>query len=254
VDLSEEQRIDFDRALEAARLIDLEVDPERRRVTLTLDVLALPLGDEPTSSELPVAITLHPVGRIAASLMIDDWRDPELVPFEIDQLPERAASFGGLDIIGWGGRFGDFLDIREDDTAAFAGWKDQLSLDWRAGPAGVSHTLEISQEEIDRRHLHIRFWFDEIAIAGPDGDEIPFDEFTAAGARWWEGLWAGDPRTKGHGIYVFPPAPPREPTARRRRRPPPRAGVPMPAKVAPVSTWARLRTRVRALRRMLGGA
>ena len=51
----------------------------------------------------------------------------------------------------------------------------------------------------------MRLWWDEITVTGPEGDEIPFDEFTAAGVRWWDGLHAGDPRTEGHGIYVLAP-------------------------------------------------
>ena len=48
--------------------------------------------------------------------------------------------------------------------------------------------------------LNERVWSDELRIFGPDRREVAFDDFTAAGVRWWDGLYGHDPRTEGHGI------------------------------------------------------
>lgn len=32
---------------------------------------------------------------------------------------------------------------------------------------------------------------------------IALRDFIAAGVRWWDGLYAGDHRTSGHGIFPF---------------------------------------------------
>jgi hypothetical protein len=34
----------------------------------------------------------------------------------------------------------------------------------------------------------------------PEHEEIALDDFAAGGVRWWDGLYANDPRTAGHGI------------------------------------------------------
>jgi hypothetical protein len=52
----------------------------------------------------------------------------------------------------------------------------------------------------------MRFWFDELRIFGPDRREVAFDDFTAAGVRWWDGMYGHDPRTEGHGIVPGAPS------------------------------------------------
>jgi hypothetical protein len=102
----------------------------------------------------------------------------------------------------------------------------------------------------------MRLWWDEITVTGPEGDEIPFDEFTAAGRRWWDGLYAGDPRTADGGISLLAPPGTRRgpravagggltPEAGGRRRPPPKRPAPPPAPPARrtgaiADLWARL--------------
>ena len=51
------------------------------------------------------------------------------------------------------------------------------------------------------RHLDLRIWFRELHIHRSTGEEIPLQEFIDGGVRWWDGLYAGDPRTSGNGIY-----------------------------------------------------
>jgi hypothetical protein len=106
-------------------------------------------------------------------------------------------SFKGLPVYGW-----EFLDRPEADN--FVNWSDRLSLDWRSEPNGVSHTLDLFQDG-GSRHLDLRIWFDELRILTPERQEVAFDDFTAAGIRWWDGLHAGDQRTAGYGIYPGKP-------------------------------------------------
>lgn len=65
--------------------------------------------------------------------------------------------------------------------------------------SGLSHALDLFQEGYDR-HLDLRIWFDELRMFTPEHEEIAFDDFAAGGVRWWDGLYANDPRTAGHGI------------------------------------------------------
>jgi hypothetical protein len=50
------------------------------------------------------------------------------------------------------------------------------------------------------RHLDVRVWFSTLRITHRSGDEVPLQEFIDGGVCWWDGLYAGDPRTGGKGI------------------------------------------------------
>jgi hypothetical protein len=130
-----------------------------------------------------------------------NWDDAaaRVEEFALDRLDAVVASFEQQSLDG-----SEFIDVPE--TASFARWSDRLSLDWRSEPGGSSHTLDLFQEVGGSRHLDLRIWFDELQIFDPEGGVIAFDDFTAAGVRWWDGFHAGDPRTDGEGIYrIVPP-------------------------------------------------
>jgi hypothetical protein len=194
MDLSEEQRHDLNVALNEATLIGAEVNPENRVASLTLAVLTLPPDDGPPPEDERVQLVLGPVGRLAGSLRNGRWDDAgaAVEEFALDQLLEVVMSFKGLAVYGW-----EFVDRPERDN--FASWSNRLSLDWRSEPDGVSHTLDLFQDANDR-HLDLRIWFDEARVFTPEHEEIALDDFAAGGVRWWDGLYANDPRTAGHGI------------------------------------------------------
>lgn len=197
MELSPDQLREFGVALNEATLIAVEVKPELHAAAVTLGVLALPSDDGPEPADTRRVLLLGSVGRIAASLRNGRWDDADapVETFALDGLRDVVTGFAQQTIHGW-----SFLDVPADET--FDRWSDRLSLDWRAEPAGLTHTLDLFQGSAEgpARHLELRIWFDELRIFEPDGTELPFDEFTAAGVRWWDALKAGDPRTAGHGI------------------------------------------------------
>lgn len=186
-------------ALNEATLVGVEVSAKERGAALTFAVLALPSGDGPPPDDPRVRLILQPVGRIAASLRHGRWDDPTagIESFELERLEEVVASFEQQPMYGW-----RFLDVPDKDD--FAMWASRLSLDWRSEPGGTAHTLDLFQEWGGTRHLDLRFWFDDLRIFDRDRREVPLDEFTSAGVRWWDGLYANDPRTAGHGIVPAP--------------------------------------------------
>jgi hypothetical protein len=103
-----------------------------------------------------------------------------------------VQSFKGLPIYGW-----EFIDTHKKELEE---WGDRLSLDWTSGSDGVSHSITVFQDPEDRI-LDLCVWFDDLVIRNPAGSTIPLDTFVAAGKRWWDALYAGDERTKGHGIF-----------------------------------------------------
>ena len=193
MDLSDDQRHDLDVALNEATLLGAEVDGERRAAALTFSVLCC----RPTTGRrrtTPGCSSSWPRWAARGVARNGRWDDAgaAVEAFGLDRLLEVVMSFKGMPIYGW-----EFVDRPETDK--FATWSDRLSLDWRSGPDGMSHTLDVFQEGYDR-HLDLRIWFDELRVFTPEHEEIALDDFAAGGVRWWDGLYANDPRTAGHGI------------------------------------------------------
>jgi hypothetical protein len=180
-------------ALNEATLLGAELDVERRSAWITLSVLALP-EEGPAPEDLRVSLVLHPVGRVAASLRHGRWddRNAPVERFATRQLLDVVLRHGGEAIYGW-----KFVDVPPEDD--FADWSDRLSLDWRADDRlGRSHTLILGQGGAST--LDLCFWFDTMTVLTAAYGEIELAAFAAAGRRWWDALYAGDPRTAGAGI------------------------------------------------------
>jgi hypothetical protein len=173
-------------ALNEARILSLDFDLIRRAATIELSILTLP-EEGPTPADARIELRLFPVGRVAASLAS---RDGKVTTFGIEQLSEIAATFGSQPIYGW-----EFFDPPSQNVAACLG---RLSLDFRAGATGMTHTLHLFQENAERR-FDVCFWFDELEVRAVDG-QISLDTLIAGGKRWWDAVFAGDPRTAGSGI------------------------------------------------------
>jgi hypothetical protein len=186
-------------ALNEATLLGFEVDADRRLGGATFSVLTLPVTG-PTPDDARIQLLFSPVGRVAASLRLGRWNDPnaELVPFELAQLLREVQNFGGLPIYGW-----EFFDVHEEELAR---WDGRVSLDWRSGSDGTFHSIRVFQEHPANRYLSLIVWFDKLSARHPDGTAISLKEFTSGGRRWWDALYAGDARTAGRGINPLPPA------------------------------------------------
>ncbi|WP_145831006.1 hypothetical protein [Actinoplanes teichomyceticus] len=189
MELSEERRRGIGVALNEADWVGITVEPAGHRVTVAFDVLTSPAREARTE------LVLDGVGRVAASLRHGRWDDPAapVQPFGLGELPGVVRGFGGCPIYGW-----EFIDPPERDWLE---WRDRLSLDVAFRPAPGRHVLELFQEGDTEppRHLDLRVWFDALRVTR-GGAELPVQEFIDGGRRWWNALWAGDPRTGGTGI------------------------------------------------------
>jgi hypothetical protein len=187
-------------ALNEATLLGLEFTAKARVARVLLAVLTLP-EEGPPPEDRRVALILQPVGRIAASLRRGIWNDETapVVPFEIGELSEIVRQHSGCAIYGW-----EFFDRPEEDD--FETWSDRLSINWRSGADGFSHSLDLFQEAGIRGHLDLRIWFDEMEIRDATGRVVEPAEFVAAGRRWWDAFSVDDPRTQGYGIIRAGPA------------------------------------------------
>ncbi|MGH2848543.1 MAG: hypothetical protein ACRDL0_21490, partial [Thermoleophilaceae bacterium] len=77
IELTEEQKNGIGVALNEASLVGIEVDQERRWAGVTLAVLTLPPEGGPEPQDPRVKLILSPVGRLAASLRLGHWDDPD---------------------------------------------------------------------------------------------------------------------------------------------------------------------------------
>jgi hypothetical protein len=193
--IGSEERDGLNVALNEATWIGIRVDAETRRAAVLLDVLSLPVeGPAPVSA--PVVVAVDRVSRIAASLRNGWWNDTaaEVVAVELADLDATVRSFGGCPIYGW-----ECIDPPEE---SWAHWCERLSLDLTFAEQTSPHVLELFQEggSAAPRHFDLRVWFDRIGISTPDGRHLPLVDFIAAGVRWWDEMYAGDPRTSGRGI------------------------------------------------------
>ncbi len=192
--LTEEQKQGLGVAFNEASLLGVEVSAERSLCGITFSLLTLP-ESSPAPEDSRIQVLLHPVGRVAASLRMGRWdNDTAAVqPFELAELLSVVQSFEGLPIYGW-----EFFDLSEDK---FRSWSNRLSLDWHGDPSGMEHSIFLFQEgSIPERILDLRIWFREIEFRRPDGTLICTEHVISGGKRWWDGLYAGDKRTEGHGI------------------------------------------------------
>jgi len=174
-------------ALNEARLLALDFDLVRRTAVIELAVLTLPEhGPPPQGTQIDLRV--FPVGRVAASLV---ERDGRIKRFGIEDLTDVVRSLGGQPIYGW--------EFFNPPAANLADWSNRPSLDFRAGATGLTHTLHLFQES-GQGKLDLCLWFDEIELRDAAAHELSIDAVTAGGKRWWDGVFAGDPRTSGSGI------------------------------------------------------
>lgn len=193
--ISEDERDGLNVALNEATWLAISVDTAARQASLLLDVLSLP-PEGVTIARSRMVIAVNQVSRIAASLRMGWWNDEaaEVTPLGVADLDATVRSFGGCPIYGW-----QFIDPPD----SWSSWRDRLSLDVRPSPGESPHVLEVFQEggSAQPRHLDLRIWFAQIRITALDGRDIALPEFIASGVRWWDALHAGDPHTRGRGIF-----------------------------------------------------
>jgi hypothetical protein len=196
---SDDDLAGLDLAIDEATLAGIDVDVDQRAVSIGLEVLRLPEEGDQGSENVPaVHLVLHPVHRVVASLRHGRWNDENarVEPFEIDDLREVAMGMAGHPIYGR-----EFFD--GSDERRFARWRTRLSLDWSPGvPGDAIHTLDVFQERDEPAAiLDLRVWFDRLTIVDYWTDEVvPLEDFIAGGRRWWDALYAHDPRTYSSGI------------------------------------------------------
>jgi hypothetical protein len=159
-------------------------------------------------------LVLSGVSRVAASCRVpsvEPHGEDELLPLDVEGLRELLRRSGGGPIYGW-----EFIDA---DRPSWAQWRDRLSLDLRPGGAG-GHHLDLFQELQGKAVLDLRVWFTDLAVLDSDGTLLAVDTFIAAGARWWEAMYAGERSDLAPSIVASAPEPRRGRWRDRFRRTP----------------------------------
>jgi hypothetical protein len=190
--LTDEQVKGLNVACNEATWIGLEIDQEQAWAGITLSVLTLPAAEGPAPEDSRVQLILQPLSRLCASYRNGYWNDEaaEVLPLTPQQLQELIVTVQDP-VYGW-----DFFNSSDEDD--FLPWADRLSLDIRPSPAEPLNTINLFQDR--NPVLDVRIWFGQLRIFGPDRKEIDPQSFIDGGRRWWDAMYAGDPRTKGSGI------------------------------------------------------
>ena len=184
-------------ALNEASLLGAEYNPDMNAVGLTLSVLTLPDDSSPEPEDPRRQIILTEIGRLAG--VLTERQAPRgaaiVQPFQASDLLSVVQSFGGQPVYGW--------DLINGDDHGFTKWRRRLSLDYRPRDGSLDNRIFLFQGEVsDDRTLDLWIWFSRLIVRDRTGVEIPLETFTADGKRWWDALYAHDPRTEGHGIIV----------------------------------------------------
>jgi hypothetical protein len=189
--LNDAQVTGLNTACNEATWIGLHFNEAQAWAGITLSVLTLP-EQGPAPDDCRVQLILQPVSRIAASRRDGMWNDEKamVLPLSVEQL-ESAVVDVQAPVYGW-----SFFNI--PDREGFAPWAHRLSLDIKPVSERTENTLNLQQDI--NPFLKLRIWFGELRIFGPDRREVPLQAFIEGGRRWWDGLYAEDPRTQGAGI------------------------------------------------------
>jgi hypothetical protein len=174
-------------AFNEAAWLGAVIDVKDRLAAITLSLLTLPPAGPPPA-ERRIQVLLHPVGRVWVRRTSGDG---EVLAMALSDLLPTVQSFRGGPIYGW-----EFFD-----TSIPALDPSQLSVREDFGADGLSHTLYLFQDDGRSGDLGVWIWFDELTLRTPEGTIVPTDEVVAGGRRWWDALYAGDPRTAGAGIH-----------------------------------------------------
>lgn len=177
-------------ALTEANWVTADLDDSTSTLTLGFDVLSLPERG-PMPSDRRRVLVLTGVSRVVASHRDGRWDDPSAptLPLQVNGVTDVIAEFGQLPV------YGDFVDAGD---RKFSNWKGRLSFDVRC-EGGGRHTLDLFQEN-GHRILDLRAWFDSLRVTDRWGTTIDISDFISDGVRWWDALYANDPRTQGLGI------------------------------------------------------
>jgi len=195
--LSASQAADLGMALNEADLLAVEVDAQAGTAVVWLEALTLPpRGPEPTDRRR--RLCPGEVSRVAVSYRDGRWDDPDarVLPLRLARLSEVIAACGRLPIYGWA--------FFNRGPAPFARWRDRVSVDVRLAGHGTQ-TVDLFQEG-GQRILEARIWFGTLEVTTATGQVLGVEEFVAGGRRWWDAMYARDPRASGHGIVPGAPA------------------------------------------------
>jgi hypothetical protein len=192
--LSPEECNSLNIAFNEAEILGVEVDTVRRVGSAVFNMFTLPERG-PVPSDRRLQILFSEIGRVGASF----WRrrdcetEWEIVQFGIEELSSVVREVKGQSIHGW-----YFFDIKEADLRPS---DKRQSLDWEAGVNGRSHSLTLSPLSPDRA-LDLTIWCDYFEMRSMSGVPVDIRDVIAGGKRWWDGIYAGDERTKGFGIVA----------------------------------------------------
>jgi len=127
------------------------VDPHSRTAVITLNVFRILPEDGILEEEYPLCVVARPVGRAAASLVVDG----NVQALDLAGIDSVLSQFSNRTVDDW--------DIVDPPAAVRFKWRDAVSLD-RHWNDNASHFMELWQDDAPQRVLDIGLWFDHLYI------------------------------------------------------------------------------------------
>lgn len=152
----------LERALEGAALWGLELDPRYRVLAATIEPLA-DAGPWELPEDRRIQLLCFPVSTILASLRRTDVDPPEQITFDIEQLVDVSAGFGGAALE---------APLFGRPQPAPGEWGPAFSLQGgSSAPDGRTQTATFAVED-DEARLEVFARFDAFEVRDEQGEEL----------------------------------------------------------------------------------
>jgi hypothetical protein len=171
--------------LEGSDLVSCVVDAESRLAVVTLNVFRILPEDGVLEEEYPLCLAVHPVGRVAASHVVEG----SVQPLDLGNINTVLSGFSYRDIEDW--------DIVDPPASMRFKWRDSVSLDMRWGD-NEKHLLELWQDDSPLQLFDIALWFDDLYLFDKKLRPVSLEML----AEWQQRLRAAADASVGPGVGV----------------------------------------------------
>jgi hypothetical protein len=137
--------------LEGCDLVSCMVDPDSRLAVATVNVFGILPEDGRLEEEYPLCLAVYPVGRVAASHVVDG----EVQPLDLESINQVLSGFSSRDIEDW--------DLIDPPASLRFKWRDKVGLDVQLGD-DQKHLMELWQDDGPIQLFNIGLWFDRLYL------------------------------------------------------------------------------------------
>lgn len=137
--------------LQDCDLVSCVFDRDSRLAIVTANVFRILPEDGLVDEEYPLCLAVYPVGRVAASHVVEG----EVQPLALESINQVLRGFSYHGIEDW--------DIIDPPVSLQFKWRDKVSLDARWGD-NQEHVMELWQDDAPIQLFNMALWFDRLYV------------------------------------------------------------------------------------------